>query len=122
MLATPTKVRRRRPAAHLHVIVTSRRQLTGLITRNGADHLKLDVLSDAEARRLLITRIGINLATIEPAGVEELIGRECAAASISPTRSCHVDHVFAPDLQIDFGQDAGGSFEALFELTKPKQR
>jgi hypothetical protein len=40
------------------VLVTSRRQLTALISAHGADPVALDVLDPADARRLLTARVG----------------------------------------------------------------
>ncbi|MEJ2854107.1 MULTISPECIES: AfsR/SARP family transcriptional regulator [unclassified Saccharothrix] len=40
------------------VLVTSRSHLRGLVTGHGAHHLALDVLSDADARALLTSRLG----------------------------------------------------------------
>ncbi|TWP54011.1 transcriptional regulator, SARP family protein [Lentzea tibetensis] len=56
------------------VVVTSRRTLTGLITRNGAHHLALDTLSGDEARAFLTRRLGAARVAAEPKAVEELIG------------------------------------------------
>jgi DNA-binding SARP family transcriptional activator/tetratricopeptide (TPR) repeat protein len=55
------------------VVVTSRRTLTGLITRHGAHHLPLNTLSDAEARALLTRRRGAARVAAEPQAVAELI-------------------------------------------------
>ncbi|MET0234200.1 MAG: BTAD domain-containing putative transcriptional regulator [Kibdelosporangium sp.] len=56
------------------VIVTSRRTLTGLITRHGAHHLALDTLTDDEARALLCRRLGAARVAAEPQAVAELVG------------------------------------------------
>ncbi|MER5201298.1 BTAD domain-containing putative transcriptional regulator [Streptomyces sp. NPDC002755] len=59
------------------VIVTSRNQLPGLIAVDGAVSLSLDVLSAAEARVLLIRRLGEKRVTAEVDAVAEIIAR-CA--------------------------------------------
>ncbi|MCC8246438.1 ATP-binding protein [Saccharothrix luteola] len=55
------------------VVVTSRRVLTGLITRHGARHLSLHVLADGEARALLARRLGEARVAAEPGAVAELV-------------------------------------------------
>ncbi|MGM1061848.1 BTAD domain-containing putative transcriptional regulator [Saccharothrix sp. Mg75] len=55
------------------VLVTSRNQLSGLISGHGAEHVALDVLSDDEARNLLATRLGRARVTAEPGAVDELV-------------------------------------------------
>ena len=55
------------------VVVTSRHQLPGLITGHSAQPLLLDVLSDAEARKLLTERLGASRIDAEPTAVAELI-------------------------------------------------
>jgi DNA-binding SARP family transcriptional activator/tetratricopeptide (TPR) repeat protein len=55
------------------VLVTSRRQLNGLVVSHGAWTLDLDVLSDDEARRLLNGHLGPERVTAEPEAVAELI-------------------------------------------------
>ena len=59
------------------VLVTSRDKLGGLVARDGAAHLTLDVLSPAEARALLETVLGADRVAGEPAAVAELAAR-CA--------------------------------------------
>lgn len=54
------------------VLVTSRRRLPTLITRHGAHHLQLDVLTEPDARELLTTRLGPR-ATTEPSAVADLL-------------------------------------------------
>jgi tetratricopeptide (TPR) repeat protein/transcriptional regulator with XRE-family HTH domain len=56
------------------VLVTSRASLAGLAVSHGAHLLTLDVLSENEARQLLVRRIGGERATAEPGAVRELIG------------------------------------------------
>ncbi|GAA1309466.1 AfsR/SARP family transcriptional regulator [Saccharothrix xinjiangensis] len=68
------------------VLVTSRRKLASLIDRHGAHHLQLDVLSQGEARALLVERLGNERVAAEPDTVDELIelcGRYPLALSIT---------------------------------------
>lgn len=55
------------------VLVTSRRRLTSVITRHGAHHLPIGVLTEADARQLLIARVGADRVSAEPAAVDELL-------------------------------------------------
>lgn len=55
------------------VVVTSRAPLTGLVAAESAHPITLDVLSPAEARQLLVSRIGMNRAASDPAAVDDLI-------------------------------------------------
>ncbi|MDQ2875148.1 MAG: tetratricopeptide repeat protein [Actinomycetota bacterium] len=55
------------------VLVTSRRQLTGLVAGDGADLVVLDTLTEDDARQLLSCRTGADRAAAEPAAVGELI-------------------------------------------------
>lgn len=57
------------------VLFTSRTILTTLLTRHGARHLNLDVLSSAEAQSLLVRRLGHARVAAEPDVVAELIRR-----------------------------------------------
>ena len=59
------------------VIVTSRNQLTGLIATDGAHPIDLDVLSLAESRELLASRLGHARLAADPQATEEIILR-CA--------------------------------------------
>jgi DNA-binding SARP family transcriptional activator/tetratricopeptide (TPR) repeat protein len=54
-------------------LVTSRHQLTGLLATADAQALPLDILSDDEARELLIRRLGPDRVDAEPAAAEEII-------------------------------------------------
>ena len=59
------------------VVVTSRNQLSGLVTADGAQPVTLDLLSVSEARSLLAGRLGADRVSAEPAAVAEII-RHCA--------------------------------------------
>jgi DNA-binding SARP family transcriptional activator len=56
------------------VVVTSRNQLAGLITTEGAHALTLDLLSEADAQELLSRGLGAEAVAAEPEAVAELIG------------------------------------------------
>jgi tetratricopeptide (TPR) repeat protein len=55
------------------VLVTSRRRLTSLITHHGAHHLPLGVLTEGDARELLMARLGVPRTSAESEAVNELI-------------------------------------------------
>ena len=56
------------------VLVTTRNQLTDLITEDAAGQICLDVLATADARQLLAHRLGPARVAAEPAAADELIG------------------------------------------------
>ncbi|MFF7997568.1 BTAD domain-containing putative transcriptional regulator [Streptomyces sp. NPDC007917] len=64
------------------VVITSRNQLTGLATAHGAQPLTLDVLTDAEARRLLTRRLGPHRIAAEPQAAEALL-KHCAGLPLA---------------------------------------
>jgi tetratricopeptide (TPR) repeat protein len=55
------------------VMVTSRRTLTGLITRHGGRHVALGVLSDEEAHALLTQRLGAQRVAAEATAAAQLV-------------------------------------------------
>jgi DNA-binding SARP family transcriptional activator/tetratricopeptide (TPR) repeat protein len=59
------------------VVVTSRNQLTGLVTADGAYPITLDLLTEDEARELLVSRLGPGPVAKEPEAVREIVTR-CA--------------------------------------------
>jgi DNA-binding SARP family transcriptional activator len=72
------------------VLVTSRRQLAGLIITEGAHALTLDLLSAAEARRLLARLLGPERTAAEPRAADELTelcGRLPLALAIAAARA-----------------------------------
>lgn len=58
---------------HCVVLITSRNQLTGLITAEGAQQLTLNSLTLTEAREFLMARLGPARLNARPAAVAELI-------------------------------------------------
>ncbi|MFI9382161.1 BTAD domain-containing putative transcriptional regulator [Kutzneria sp. NPDC052558] len=64
------------------VVVTSRRQLTGLVVRHGARHLVVDVLAEREARELVTTRLGADRVAAEPEAVVDLL-QACAGMPLA---------------------------------------
>jgi len=59
------------------VVVTSRDELSGLVSAEGAHPLTLDVLAAQEARQLLANRLGPAPVMAEPDAVDDIIG-QCA--------------------------------------------
>ncbi|MFF7307267.1 BTAD domain-containing putative transcriptional regulator [Streptomyces sp. NPDC008137] len=57
------------------VLVTSRHRLTGLVARNGAEPLRLDVLDPGEARALLAAVLGERRVAAEPEAAGDLARR-----------------------------------------------
>jgi DNA-binding SARP family transcriptional activator/tetratricopeptide (TPR) repeat protein len=93
-------------------VVTSRRHLAPLITRYGARHLQLDMLTHGEARALLTERLGAARLAAEPRAAEDLIGlcgRYPLALAIMSRHACTRPHIplaeFAAELR-DLGLDA----------------
>jgi tetratricopeptide (TPR) repeat protein/transcriptional regulator with XRE-family HTH domain len=81
------------------VLVTSRKQLTGLIAADGAQPITLNLLTGEEARRLLSGRLGADRVAAEPVAVAEIITRcarlplalalVAARAAVRPTVALH---------------------------------
>ncbi|MFC0546181.1 AfsR/SARP family transcriptional regulator [Kutzneria chonburiensis] len=90
------------------VLITSRAVLTPLLSRHNARHLNLDVLTGAEARALLVQRLGQPRVTAEPNVVAEMIqlcGRYPLALTIMAGRAQAL-----PDLPLtDFLAELRGS-------------
>ncbi|MGW0085379.1 AfsR/SARP family transcriptional regulator [Streptomyces sp. NPDC003393] len=101
------------------VIVTSRNQLTGLIARHGAHPVTLHQLTPADARALLIRRLGAERVATQPQAVDEIIarcGRLPLALAIVAARAAIQPHfplsVIAEDLREGHGSlDAFSSGE-----------
>ncbi|MCA2217393.1 ATP-binding protein [Jidongwangia harbinensis] len=64
------------------VVVTSRNQLSGLVAAEGAYPLRLDLLSTAEAARVLGHRLGTHRLADDPAAVNEILAR-CASLPLA---------------------------------------
>ncbi|GAB2607837.1 SARP family transcriptional regulator [Paractinoplanes abujensis] len=65
-------------------VVTSRNQLTGLVAADGAHPLRLDVLSQGEARELLDRRLGPDRTAAEPGAGDAIIDL-CAGLPLALT-------------------------------------
>jgi tetratricopeptide (TPR) repeat protein len=63
-------------------LVTSRNQLTGLVSAHGASPLVLALLTDAEATDLLTRRLGAARVNAEPEAVQEIV-RACAGLPLA---------------------------------------
>lgn len=55
------------------VVTTSRNQLSSLVAADGAYPLTLDLLTDGEARELLVRRLGADQVSAEPGAIDEII-------------------------------------------------
>jgi DNA-binding SARP family transcriptional activator/tetratricopeptide (TPR) repeat protein len=64
------------------VLVTSRNRLTSLVATDGARPVELDLLPDAEARRLLSSRLGPDRVASEPTSIDEII-KACAGLPLA---------------------------------------
>jgi hypothetical protein len=65
-------------------VVTSRDQLAGLVATVGARPLALDLLTAADARELIVRRLGADRAAREPAAVEAIVAA-CARLPLALT-------------------------------------
>ncbi|MFC5060469.1 hypothetical protein [Saccharothrix xinjiangensis] len=94
------------------VLVTGRTALPSLMDRHGAHHLPLDVLTPAEARALLTTRLGRARVDGEPGVTDQLVGlcgRHPPALAITARHAATRPHIplaeFAAELR-DLGLEA----------------
>jgi DNA-binding SARP family transcriptional activator/Tfp pilus assembly protein PilF len=91
------------------VLITSRHDLTGLITTHGAVPLELDVLDHAEARQLLTDQLGHDRIAAEPTAVRNLL-EHCAglplALSIVAGRAATHPHLPLAKLAAELRQSA----------------
>lgn len=93
------------------VIVTSRNQLLSLVATNGAQPIVVDLLSEGEARRLLIRRLGRQRIVAEPSAVDQIID-SCAglplALSIVSARASANARLPLADLAGELREARGG--------------
>jgi tetratricopeptide (TPR) repeat protein len=92
------------------VIITSRHRLTGLAAAHAATVLTLDVLTDDEARELLVRRLGGRRVSAEPEAVSEL-SRLCArlplALSVAAARAAGRPQLSVSTLAADLRDESG---------------
>jgi tetratricopeptide (TPR) repeat protein len=88
------------------VLVTSRNQMSGLVAADGAYSVALDLLTPAESRQLLVSRLGPDRVTAEPQAVDEIIARcarlPLAMAIVAARAATHPHfplHTLAADLR-----------------------
>ncbi|MEU4807179.1 BTAD domain-containing putative transcriptional regulator [Actinosynnema sp. NPDC023587] len=97
------------------VLVTSRRRLTGLSTNHSAFAADLDRLADAEARDLLVRRLGRARVDAEPGAVAELLdccaGLPLALGVVAARAAAHPDFPLAT-LSAEL-RDAANRLDAL---------
>jgi DNA-binding SARP family transcriptional activator/tetratricopeptide (TPR) repeat protein len=97
------------------VVITSRSQLTGLVAAEGARPLPLDVLSGAEARELLVHRMGQDRVAAEPIAAAELISQSAGlplALSVTCARAVTRPGAALADLAAEL-RDARGRLDML---------
>ncbi len=97
------------------VVVTSRHQLTGLVTAHGALLVDLDVLSEVEARELLVRHLGYDRITAEPEAVAELLERcggvPLALGIVAARSAAHPD--FPLSVLVEELREASARLDAL---------
>ncbi len=113
------------------VLVTSRGRLTGLVSREGARQLKLDVFEPAEANELLAKLLGPDRIAAEPEAAAEL-ARQCAmlplalriaAANLCSASVASITHQvasLAADNRLDVlqtGDDQSAAVRGTFDLS-----
>jgi tetratricopeptide (TPR) repeat protein len=110
------------------VLVTSRRQLAGLVTAEGAHPLTLDLLSQAEAHNLLAHRLGRPRLVTQPRAVDDIVARcarlPLALAIVAARAAAHPDFPLAAlaaelqrtggSLDVFRGEDAATDLGAVF--------
>jgi len=107
----PDQVRPLLPAAPgCFTLITSRKQLTGLVVAHGAQPVPLEPLADGDARDLLRTRIGADRLSGEPAAADEIL-RRCGGLPLAlAVVGAHValrPHASLADLSHQFQQGSG---------------
>ncbi|MEV6964524.1 BTAD domain-containing putative transcriptional regulator [Hamadaea sp. NPDC051192] len=107
----PDQVRPLLPAAPgCFTLITSRKQLTGLVVSHGAQPVPVEPLADGEARDLLRTRIGADRMRGEPAAADEIL-RRCGGLPLAlAVVGAHValrPHASLAELSRRFEQSSG---------------
>ncbi|MFY1692662.1 BTAD domain-containing putative transcriptional regulator [Plantactinospora sp. WMMB782] len=64
------------------VVVTSRNRLTGLVANDGAHPLSLGMLTEEDARELLVRRLGVERITDDPDAIDRIV-RRCAGLPLA---------------------------------------
>jgi DNA-binding SARP family transcriptional activator/tetratricopeptide (TPR) repeat protein len=97
------------------VLITSRRHLTALVARHGSHQFPIGALTDAEAHRMLVARLGAARIAVEPEAARELLAY-CAglplALSIVAGRAHAAPEVPLADLAAEL-RDATTRLDAL---------
>jgi tetratricopeptide (TPR) repeat protein len=109
------------------VLVTSRNRLTGLVVAEGAHPVTLDLLTDAEARQLLVARLGTDRVRADEHAVESITAHcarlplalavVAARAAIHPTfplGALAAQLAEAGPLGVLASQDSGTDVRAVF--------
>ena len=117
--------------------MTSRNQLTGLVAAAGARPLRLDLMTDAEARELLTRRLGIERVAAAPDAVDRIVTRcarlplalavVAARAALEPDRSLAAlaEELRATDSRLDAlttedaATDVRGAFSWSYHALSP---
>ncbi|MEV6606652.1 BTAD domain-containing putative transcriptional regulator [Kutzneria sp. NPDC051319] len=90
------------------VIVTSRNRLSGLVARDGARRITLDVLSTDDAVRLMVGMLGRPRVDAEPQAVQDLVrlcGNLPLALRIAGDRAATHPHLMMSDLAGDLSNE-----------------
>jgi DNA-binding SARP family transcriptional activator len=91
------------------VIVTSRDQLSGLVAAEGAEHISLPLLTPAEARAMLIHRLGLPRTDAEPDAVEHITkacGRLPLALAVAAARAATAPQIPLAAIADELGDES----------------